>query len=519
VKLDEKSIRWSLNHLIKYGDTDLFPRPIEFDSLYEIENITVEKLKDLDLGNYQYGASRRFIVPKDELSYRTATQLDPLDNIVLTAIVYEYGNQIESRRIPISENRVFGYRFAPQEDCSLYNPSVSWLEFWNNCKEKSSNYKYAVYLDIADFYNQIYHHNIENQLIESGFPNQIRKWIMNLLESVTAKVSRGIPVGPHSTHILGEMSLIPVDNSLSMKGLDHCRYVDDIVIFCDDYKQARIIVYQMADILDKQQRLIVQKQKTKIYESEEFTAHCQNMLQDRPINDLEEEMLTVLRARSSRNPYTHVSLKALSLDETKVFEQSRVEIILSDYLKEKEPNFTRLRWLLRRLSQVGVPSAVDFCIDHVDELTPAISDICHYLVSVNSNYTGNWKDLGTKIFNLLDSDLIKSNEYFQMTLLSLFGRKPMLNNTSSLISTYQSSPPSLRREILLSAYALNMGDWIRELKESYQGLDAWSKRAFIIVTKSLPVEERKFFLDYIKDGSTLNDLLITWAKTHRKLPD
>ncbi len=298
-----------------------------------------------------------------------------------------------------------------------------------------------------------------------------------------------------------------------MKGLDYCRYVDGIVIFCDDYKQARVIVYQMAYILDRQQKLIVQKQKTKIYESEEFEAYCQNMLQDRPINDFEEEMLTVLRARSSRNPYANISLQALSLDENKVFEQSRIEKNLSDYLKEKEPNFTRIRWLLRRLSQVGVPSAVDFCITHTDELTLAISDICHYLVSVNNNYTGDWKGLGNKIFSLLNSDLIKSNEYFQMTLLSLFGRKPMLNNTSSLISAYYTSPPSLRREILLGAYALNMRDWLRELKESYQGLDTWSKRAFIIAIKTLPVEERKFFLDYIKDGSTLNDLLIKWAKT------
>ena len=254
---------------------------------------------------------------------------------------------------------------------------------------------------------------------------------MSLLESVTVKVSRGIPVGPHSTHILGEMSLIPVDNSLSMKGLDYCRYVDDIVIFCDDYKQARIIVYQMADILDKQQRLIIQKQKTKIYEGEEFNAHCQSMFQDRPINNFEEEILRVLRTHSSRNPYSNISLNTLSLSEVKVFEQSRVETILSDYLKEIEPNFTRLRWLLRRLSQIGIPSAVDFCVNHVDELTPAISDICHYLVSVNNNYAGDWKVLGTQIFNLLDSELINSNEYFQMTLLSLFGRKPTLNNTSS----------------------------------------------------------------------------------------
>lgn len=512
MKLQEQSIRWSLNHLIKYSDTDLFPKPIEFDALHDIEEDTVNKLKEVDLGDHEYGVSRRFIVPKNELSYRTATQLDPLDNIFLTAIIYEYGSNIENRRIPISENKVFGYRFAPQADFSLYDHNVSWFEFWKKCKEKSSNYKYAVYLDIADFYNQIYHHTIENQLIQSGFPNQVNKWIIGLLESITAKVSRGIPVGPHSTHILGEMSLIPVDNSLSIKGLDYCRYVDDIVIFCNDYTQARGIVYQIADVLDKQQRLIIQNQKTKIYESKKFEYHCINMLQDRPINDFEEEILTVIRTRSSKNPYAHINLIALSIDESKVFEQSRVEAILSDYLQEEELNFTRIRWFLRRLSQVGVPSAVDFCISRVDELTPAISDICHYLVSVNNNYTGNWKCLGTEIFNLLNSEIIKSNEYFQMTLLSLFAQKPMLNNTSNLISTYHSSPPSLRREILLSVYSLNMGDWLRELKESYQGLDTWSKRAFIIATKSLPIEERKFFLTHIADGGVLNALLIKWAK-------
>lgn len=512
MKLAEQSIRWSLNHLNKYGDTDLFPKPLEFDCLHQIENDAVNRLKDIDLGNYQYGASRRFIVPKDELSYRTATQLDSLDNIILTSIIYEYGGNIEQRRIPIPEGKVFGYRFAPQGDWSLYNPNISWLQFWNKCKEKASNYNYVVYIDIADFYNQIYHHNIENQLIESGFPNQVKKWILNLLESMTAKVSRGIPIGPHSTHILGEMSLIPVDNSLSMKGLDYCRYVDDIVIFCNDYEQARVIVYQLADILDKQQRLIVQKQKTRIYESNDFEAHCENMLQDRPINDFEEEVLTVLRAHTSRNPYARINLQALSLSENQVFEQSRIEKILSDYLQQQDPNFTRLRWFLRRLSQVGVPSAVDFCISHANELLPAISDICHYLVSVNNNYQGNWKDLGVQIFSLLNSDLIKSNEYFQMTLLSLFGRNQELNNTSSLISLYNVSPPSLRREILLAAYSLNMGDWLRELKESYQGLDSWSKRAFIIATKTLPIEERKFFLEYIKDGNILNDLLIKWAK-------
>lgn len=182
-------------------------------------------------------------------------------------------------------------------------------------------------------------------------------------------------------------------------------------------------------------------------------------------------------------------------------------------MSSEQPNYTRLRWFLRRLSQVGIPSGVEFCIDNIDILTPAISDICHYLIAVNNNYNSNWKLLGSKILNILNSEIIKSNEYFQITLMSLFARNASLNNANRLIALYQNSPSSLRREILLSAYSQNMGDWIRELKESYTSMDIWCKRAFIIASTSLPVEERKFFLNYLKDNNLLNELLGKWAKS------
>ncbi|MDY6938895.1 MAG: RNA-directed DNA polymerase [Cyanobacteriota bacterium] len=513
-KLNEQSIKWSLDHLLKYGDTDLFPKQPEFEVLQEIREKTVRTLKDIDLGNYNYGTSRRFIVPKDEFSYRIATQLDPLDSIVLTSIIHEYGHQIESRRIPIEDCKVFGYRFAPQNDFNFYDRNVSWLNFWHQCQEKSFNYKYIVYLDIADFYNQIYHHTIDNQLIESQFPNQIKKWIMGLIENITAKVSRGIPIGPHSTHLLAEMSLIPFDNSLCIKGIDYCRYVDDIIIFCNEYEEARIIIYEIASILDKQQRLILQRQKTKIYQAKDFKKYCEKMLQDRPINNYEKDILNFLTNFTNQDPYTKIDLGDFRIEDNIVFQKNRVEKVLSAYLKNKEPNFTRLRWFLRRLSQVGVSSAVDFCLKNVNELTPAISDICNYLVSVNIKYREDWKSLGLQIFELLKSNIVKSNEYFQMTLLSLFHQKPDLNNTRQLISIYSSSPSSIKREILLSIQSLNMGDWLRELKESYDGLDTWSKRAFLLATKSLPSEERKFFLNQVKEktNDALDKLLIEWAK-------
>ncbi|MEH1888540.1 MAG: RNA-directed DNA polymerase [Nostoc sp.] len=207
---------------------------------------------------------------------------------------------------------------------------------------------------------------------------------MNLLESVTAKVSRGITIGPHATHFLGELSLVPIDNSLSLKGLDFCRFVDDIIIFCHTRQEAKIIIYQMAEILDRQQRLILQK--TKIYTAEELNQHCISMTKDQPINSDEENIIKIIKMYSSSNLYTSINITKLPDPQLRFFSKYFVTKILSEYLNNDEPNYTRLRWFLRRLSQVGISSGVEVCIDNIDTLTPAISDICHYLIAVNNIY-------------------------------------------------------------------------------------------------------------------------------------
>ncbi len=114
----------------------------------------------------------------------------------------------------------------------------------------------------------MYYHTIENQLIKSGFPNQVVKWIIKLLGSTTAGVSRGIPVGPHPAHLIAEAAMIPIDNSLVTQAIDFICYVDDVVIFCENEDEARLILQKVATTLDKQQRLMLQRHKTKIYNAD-----------------------------------------------------------------------------------------------------------------------------------------------------------------------------------------------------------------------------------------------------------
>lgn len=520
MKISEDSIKWAINHLTEFGDTDLFPIPVEYKIISQDKEYVFNTLKDIDIGNYKFNSSRRFMIPKDELSYRIATQLNPIDSILFTAILHQYGNQIEHKRA--TKEFVFSYRFSPSSDGRLYSTESSWEKYWSKCEEKLNTYKYVAYLDISDFYNQIYHHTIENQLIDCNIPNQAIKFIINLLTSLTQKNSRGIPVGPHIAHLLAELSLIPIDESLLLKGFEFCRYVDDYAIFTNSYEEARVAFYHLAETLDKQQRLVVQRQKAKIYEKDDFLDLCTNMQINDPINETEEEILRVINEHSEGNSYSSIKLSDLEPEDLEILSFDNINDLLKEYLKASNPKYSRLRWFYRRLAQIGIPHAVDFSIQNIDKLIPAINDVCLYLTSACNNYVEDWKNIGEEILELLNRPLIKENEYFKIVLVNLFVRNKKMNHFSKLLNLYRNSTDAIKRKIILTGAQNSASSWIRELKEDCMGFEDWNKCAFIIATSCLPKEERRFLLQSIKERPSnnkyLEDILISWAKNYNNAP-
>lgn len=108
--LQATSLDWAINFVRLHSDGDLFPKMPEVDAIASDKNQFINQIAGVDLSTFLPGSCRRFIVPKDDVSYRQATQLDSQDSLILTALVYEYGSQIEARRLP--SNRVFSYRFS-----------------------------------------------------------------------------------------------------------------------------------------------------------------------------------------------------------------------------------------------------------------------------------------------------------------------------------------------------------------------------------------------------------------------
>lgn len=396
---------------------------------------------------------------------------------------------------------VFNYRFSPNENGDLYDKAEAWYNFWSTSKENIAWYSHAVYIDIADFYNRIYHHTLENQLIACGFENQVIKAIKNLLQNTTQTTSQGIPTGPHASHIYAEMCLIPLDEGLICKGYEFCRYADDIIIFTDSEVQARIVIYEMAKILDSL-KLNMQRNKTRIFNQEEFEAYCDDMLVDNPISELEKEMNTVLSNHLDRlyGDTDYVNLDDINKE---FFSEETLQKILLEYL-DGDLDYQRIRWFYKRLSKVGVDTALGVTVKEFDRLIPAINDIALYFASIADSSGAGLREVGRQLLGLLKNEIIKSNDFFQITILNLFSYTNKFNHISNLINLFGSSNDYVKREIILAAYTSDAVAWIREIKQEYLNLGIWTQRALLIASSLLPVDERKYFIQNVTSNQQEN---------------
>jgi hypothetical protein len=161
-------------------------------------------LAGVDVRTHRWAAPRQWLIPKDQVSFRTATQLDPLDSILFAAWIHDCGPDLERRRIPVDQNAVYRYRVAVQDDGTLYRPHTRHA-FWAESRQLASQFKHVAVIDITDFYNQISHAAVLAQLDAALVPTVRKAALGTMLKHVAGTLDRGILV--IRAMALGELGL------------------------------------------------------------------------------------------------------------------------------------------------------------------------------------------------------------------------------------------------------------------------------------------------------------------------
>jgi hypothetical protein len=135
----------AIGNIARFGDTDIFPFPIEnrlfFDSPEDVKKVLFEIDADFDKAVAEIP-----ILSSKNLSvvgyggFRWGAQIDPVWNAYLLALTLTIASDLESNRV--ANTVVFSYRYKPNaETFSLFDKEVGWLQFQEKSLEAAKNHE------------------------------------------------------------------------------------------------------------------------------------------------------------------------------------------------------------------------------------------------------------------------------------------------------------------------------------------------------------------------------------------
>ena len=500
------------------GDTNqIFPLPFEFSALRHDWCRVVDFLASRDVLKWEVRPSRECLSPKSARSFRISTQLDPLDWLIYSALIYEIGADLESYRLPQEEGIVFSWRFEPQPDGTMFSRETGYSQFQERTRElaDTSNEQYVVITDIADFFPNLYHHRVENAL-RSATPKNLNhtKAINQLLSGWREKQSFGLPVGSNASRLIAEVAIHDVDQALRGEGLTFVRYADDFRIFCKTRKDAYIALATLAEVLWKNHGLTLVGQKTDILPVELFKQGYFRSAGETELAHLSESFADIVDALELETWYEDIEYDDLDDDQKASVDALNLEELLIEQLHRENIDIQLTKFILRRLSQLQDADVAQIILTSIDNLYPVFTDVIAYLDNLKHLKESHRREIGESVVNLMDNSVVSHLEYHRLHLLNLFASDAAWGNVQKITGLLNKfSDYFTRRKLILALGKSGQSYWFRRYKTDWQQFSPWERRAFLRGASSLEGDERRNWYDSIQGRlDPLEKAIVSWSR-------
>ncbi|WP_315806768.1 MULTISPECIES: RNA-directed DNA polymerase [unclassified Bradyrhizobium] len=508
-RLSKASIERAIDHIAAFGDTDVFPHPIETAFLTEKRNEIAAELSVLDLDGFQPAQSIETIAPKSRWGFRIVHQLPLLETILYTAAAIEIGPDIENVKRPIDEFGPFGYRFdGVGSDGSLFVSDRSykhWLA-WQRKQLKQAQYSHVVATDIADFYQRIYFHRIENILDVATQRKGVKFFIEKLIKRIRGKQSYGIPVGGSASRIIAEATLTDADSALANEEFIFTRFVDDYRIFLTEDQPPYVVLAFLAEQLATNEGLSLNAQKTKVWTIAEFERELDSQeddVFDKAQQAAIEALTQSLYFDEDPDPDEIEKIRALNLVE-----------MLEEELAEDLWDFGKIRLIFRGLRLTADADALKVIIERFDDLLPFVKEFVLFVDALHKADKAIGEEIAREVLRLLETGAATSVPTIQVWLLELFVRGCFGIDHKHLTKAVTGHTLTQRQSFIVRG--LN-GDvnFFRRNKTRFEELNGFEKHHFMIGATCLPKDEFVNWIGAVRSNldRPLDARFCDWVKT------
>jgi Reverse transcriptase (RNA-dependent DNA polymerase) len=510
----------AIENVIRHGDTDIFPFPIENHLFFDKPAETVVLLEEIQK-NFHEHLSRypptheAALAPVNYTGFRWATQIDPLWNLYFLALVLSIADQIEDARLPANTDCVFSYRYCwDPKTANLFNETYSWRGFMECSLQHARSHKFVVACDISEFYPRLGHHRLENALLQLSIPNDTHSRIMAFLANFSNNNSFGLPIGGPAARILSELVLNQIDRLLRTESRIFCRFADDFHIFCDSHEEAYGSLISLSDKLLRNQGLQLQKSKTRIMSSAEFVATSPVHLDD---DDSRARARGLMQLSLRFDPYSQTSKADYAALKAEI-ERFDILGLLREELLKSRVHISLARKIVhavRFLDPKARDDAIITLIDNAELLYPIFAAVLTVAKSVFDDLSSAAQvHVHQKIVDLIESHShvlrVELNLAFAIRLLSC-RHSPEAEAALAKIYTQSSSSSLLRRDIILTMAKWKNWYWLSDLRSSFRSLSPTERRAFIVASYALRDEGKHWRQHASSEFSPLENLIRSWA--------
>ena len=506
-KLTKAAVERAIDHLVRYGDTDVLPFIPENVFLSEKRDAIAKEVSSLNLDEFRPMQAVEIISPKSRYGFRIVHQLPLLETLLFTAAIIEIGSALEKLKRPKDEFGPFAYRFDPKGGASLFEENRSYRDWLQWQFDLLSNEKFdaIIYTDIADYYQRIYLHRIENILDTATNKRGINNFITQLIKQIRSKQSHGIPVGGSAARVLAEALLSDTDSALADEGFRFTRYMDDYRIFVHENQSAYEILAFIAEQLATSEGLSLNAHKTRVLPAASARMSLAKQLVD-VYDEAQQDAIETL---------TH----ALYLDEPPDpadVDKLRSMNLLAALEKEIEAefwDFTKIRTLFLGLRLTEDDEAVGYLTDRLATFIPFVKDVVLFFDIMHEKGKLDASQLGRIVEGELLNGAARSVSSIRVWLLELAVRG-CLSISGKTLNELEGRDTSTNRQIYLIRGLRNDTNYFRRNKTRFEQKNAFEKYHFVLGATCLPADEFRAWLSAISGGMArpLDQLFCNWVK-------
>lgn len=464
--------------LIEYGESEV--------------RTYIAKCLDENEPSYGFAPQKRVFVSKPHGYLRRTVKLDVVAEFYLYDVVFR--NRSKFRRPHVPHRTHYGYRFKSGAPIAA---TQAYKAFKGGLAAYGAEYAYSRSMDVATYFNSLYHHDIVSWFYERNAPLADAEGLGQLLREIAAGRSVDcLPQGLYPAKMIGNDLLRFVEEYHDLKSDQVIRFMDDIVLFSND-EQAILDDFQTIQRLIGDKGLSLNSRKTRLDD------HTKNSI-DSSIDAVKQQLLRRRRLEITIG-YTEEGAEIVKQAIFKVplntQEMDYIESILSQ--ADIEEDDAELLLTIMR----GHASRLERRLPDIIEAYPHLAKNVHGFCSEFKN-----KSLIAEILLDLAKRQRRMPESQLFWFCAILSDELMDSSAASALISVLFNHPSAT--VVTKAKILEIPDLrygLQELRNEHlvNGQSDWLGWASAVGSRALKAASRNHRMRYWAKGSNMNHLVAT----------